>query len=256
MATNVTQFLNRRTDRRYITCVTSFLQNAPWHPRLIRSDNEVFPNWSAAFIEFSEFGETDHPWNMNWAQFKHSVSHMSLADTVVASWSLTQEVRGSNTPFCKNIFYRFFKFFRIILGKTWITWKFSSLPRNAWLCSSWYQVARLITSNTISRVWSPMNLREGNIFTGVCLFTVGSAFSQCHGAGRPPLRRKTPPTRYGQLADGTHLIGMHIHFYFSSSVTSICAIKDLLFKCVLLFICNSQSYQGYSKLEFLNFPVF
>ena len=29
---------------------------------------------------------------MNWAEFKDSVSHMCLAGTVVACWSLTQEV--------------------------------------------------------------------------------------------------------------------------------------------------------------------
>ena len=34
---------------------------------------------------------------MNWAQFKDPVPHMSLAGTVVASWSLTQEVVSSNT---------------------------------------------------------------------------------------------------------------------------------------------------------------
>ena len=33
---------------------------------------------------------------MNWAQFKDPVSHMCLADTLVASWSLTQEVTGSS----------------------------------------------------------------------------------------------------------------------------------------------------------------
>ena len=33
---------------------------------------------------------------MNWAQFKDPVSHMCLAGAVVASWSLTQEVVGSN----------------------------------------------------------------------------------------------------------------------------------------------------------------
>ena len=37
-------------------------------------------------------------WCMNWAQFKDPVSHMGLAGAVVASWSLTQEVAGSN-PF-------------------------------------------------------------------------------------------------------------------------------------------------------------
>ena len=31
---------------------------------------------------------------MNWAQFKDPVSHMCLAGTVVACWSLTQEVAG------------------------------------------------------------------------------------------------------------------------------------------------------------------
>ena len=29
---------------------------------------------------------------MNWAQYKDPVSHMCLADTVGASWSLTQEI--------------------------------------------------------------------------------------------------------------------------------------------------------------------
>ena len=42
---------------------------------------------------------------MNWAQFKDPVSHMCLASTVVASWSFTQDVAGSN-PFTvmTNIF--------------------------------------------------------------------------------------------------------------------------------------------------------
>ena len=34
---------------------------------------------------------------MNLVQFKDPLSHMCLAGTVVASWSLTQEVAGSNT---------------------------------------------------------------------------------------------------------------------------------------------------------------
>ena len=42
---------------------------------------------------------------MNWAQFKDPVSQMCLTGTVVASWSLTQEVAGSS-PFTvmTNIF--------------------------------------------------------------------------------------------------------------------------------------------------------
>ena len=41
---------------------------------------------------------------MNWTKFKDPVSHMCLAGTVVACWSLTQEVAGSS-PFTvmKNI---------------------------------------------------------------------------------------------------------------------------------------------------------
>ena len=35
---------------------------------------------------------------MNWTKFQDPVSHMCLAGTVLASWSLTQEVAGSN-PF-------------------------------------------------------------------------------------------------------------------------------------------------------------
>ena len=40
---------------------------------------------------------------MNWTQFKDPVSHLCLAGAVVASWSLTQEVVGSN-PLMTNIF--------------------------------------------------------------------------------------------------------------------------------------------------------
>ena len=40
---------------------------------------------------------------MNWAQFKDPVSHMCLAGTVVASWSLIQEVAGSS-PFNDKFF--------------------------------------------------------------------------------------------------------------------------------------------------------
>ena len=42
---------------------------------------------------------------MNWTQFKDPVPHMCLAGTVVASWSLTQEVSGlSPLTVMKNIF--------------------------------------------------------------------------------------------------------------------------------------------------------
>ena len=56
---------------------------------------------------------------MNWSQFKDAVSHMRLAGTVVAYWSLTQEVAGSN-PFTvmTNIFATgFAEFSENIWGK-------------------------------------------------------------------------------------------------------------------------------------------
>ena len=34
---------------------------------------------------------------MNWGQFEDPISHMPLAGAMVASWSLTQEVTGSNS---------------------------------------------------------------------------------------------------------------------------------------------------------------
>ena len=34
---------------------------------------------------------------MIWSQFKDPVSHMCLAAAVVASWSITQNVAGSNS---------------------------------------------------------------------------------------------------------------------------------------------------------------
>ena len=65
--------------------------------------------------------------NMNWSQFKKPVSHMCVDGAVVASWSLTQEVTGSN-PFIviTNTFYH-----SLNLGKTRISLSQTiSLKRN------------------------------------------------------------------------------------------------------------------------------
>ena len=43
---------------------------------------------------------------MNWSQFKDPVSHMCLAATVVALWSPTQEVAGSNPFYCNGKYFR------------------------------------------------------------------------------------------------------------------------------------------------------
>ena len=56
---------------------------------------EFFLHWPELSLNS---GNLINHWNMNWAQFKDSAFHMWLAGTVVASWSLTQEVEGSS-PF-------------------------------------------------------------------------------------------------------------------------------------------------------------
>ena len=58
---------------------------------------------------------------MNQSQFKDPVSHMCLAGTVVESWSLTQEMTGSNSfTLMTNIFFvtEFTEFSESHLGKT------------------------------------------------------------------------------------------------------------------------------------------
>ena len=50
--------------------------------------------WSRTFAEFSDFRETDKSLKHELDQFKDPVSHMCLAGTVVAPWSLAQEVAG------------------------------------------------------------------------------------------------------------------------------------------------------------------
>ena len=61
--------------------------------------------------ELAEFRQSDNHWSMNWVQFKVTASHMCLHVTVVASWSLTQEVAGSSHfPVMTNIFVTEFTF--------------------------------------------------------------------------------------------------------------------------------------------------
>ena len=49
---------------------------------------------SLSLVNLANSGNLINHRSMNWAQFKDPVSHMCLAGTVVASWSLTQEVAG------------------------------------------------------------------------------------------------------------------------------------------------------------------
>ena len=61
----------------------------------IRCVTGVFPKWKRYWL--NSVNLINHC-SMNWVQFKDPVSHMCLAGTVVASWSLMQEVTGSS-PF-------------------------------------------------------------------------------------------------------------------------------------------------------------
>ena len=61
------------------------------------NDNRVFRKWnrnSLNSLNSTNSGNLINHWSMNWAKFKDPVCHMCLAGTVVASWSLTQEVAG------------------------------------------------------------------------------------------------------------------------------------------------------------------
>ena len=48
---------------------------------------------------------------MNWVQYKDPVSHMCLVGTIIASWSLAQDVAGSSPPWV-NVFH-----YHTIFGK-------------------------------------------------------------------------------------------------------------------------------------------
>ena len=66
---------------------------------------EFFLELSLNSVNSANSGNPINHWSMNWAQFKDPVPHMHLAGTVVASWSLTQEVVGlSSFTVMTNIF--------------------------------------------------------------------------------------------------------------------------------------------------------
>ena len=69
--------------------------------------NEIFPKWIRNSVHSANTGNLINHWSMNWDKFKDPLCYLCLAGTVVASWSLTQEVGGSNnifvTEFSENI---------------------------------------------------------------------------------------------------------------------------------------------------------
>ena len=60
---------------------------------IVEKYNGVFTKWNGNSVNS---GNLINHWSMNWVQFKDPLSHMCLAGTVVSSWSLTQEMTGSN----------------------------------------------------------------------------------------------------------------------------------------------------------------
>ena len=74
---------------------------------------EFFLNGAELSLNSVNSGNLANYWSMNWAQLKDAVSHMCLAGTVVASWSLTREVAGPN-PFIDKCFCHRIR---------WIHWK-------------------------------------------------------------------------------------------------------------------------------------
>ena len=88
---------------------------------------------------------------MNWGQFKDSVCYLCLAGIGVASWFLAQEFSGLKISFLNMVFLvtEFAEFSENILGKLNCPFK-------------WNRATLLPPTNEV---------REGNVFTLVCLFT-------------------------------------------------------------------------------------
>ena len=79
----------------------------------LSSTMEFFLNGAELSLNPVNSGNLINHWSMNWPQFKDPVSHMCLAGTVVASWSLAQQEAGSS-PFIvmTNIFANSVKTYR------------------------------------------------------------------------------------------------------------------------------------------------
>ena len=88
--------------------ITSFIFNlcfsfSKWKDRTEKNHIAVFPKWNRNSLNPANSENLIYYWSINWRRYKDPASHMCLAGTRVASWSLTQEVAGLNSPFCKNI---------------------------------------------------------------------------------------------------------------------------------------------------------
>ena len=111
---------------------------------------------------FLKCSVTDNYGSMKWAQFKDPHGYMYLAGAVVACWFITQGVGDSNTPFCKNIFYRFCRFFRINLRKTQMC-----LRKCAMLRESSDSISGIVLLKCIQHLFKPST--EGYHLCGIVL---------------------------------------------------------------------------------------
>ena len=80
-------------------CKQKFWYIVRWWWRFPLNGAELSLDW----VNSANSGNLINHWSMNWTQFKDPAFHMCLAGTMVASWSLTQDVAGSS-PLMTNIF--------------------------------------------------------------------------------------------------------------------------------------------------------
>ena len=70
--------------------------------------NGVFTKWNGNSVNWANLWNLKNHWSMNLGQYKDPILsyHMCLTFAVVASWSLTQEVAGSNHVTVMTNIYR------------------------------------------------------------------------------------------------------------------------------------------------------
>ena len=89
------QFFGSATEKSGQFTIHQSMLTGSWNPHSL----EFFLNGVESSLNSVNSGNLINHWSMNWAQSKDPVSHMCLADAVVASWSLTKESAGSNNLF-------------------------------------------------------------------------------------------------------------------------------------------------------------
>ena len=78
----------------------------------------LFPKCNKNSVNSANSWNLINHWSMNWSQFKDPISHPFLAAAMITSWSLTQEVAGSNLFDNKYFSHWIRRIQRKHLGKT------------------------------------------------------------------------------------------------------------------------------------------